>query len=401
MGYVGKCFDEKNVHIPYAELTPEEKSVLSEKLLKEQQYIPVFFSEDDAAAHYEGYCKTELWPMFHYLLEDFKEHITTQKRNWDGYVKVNQYFAKAVADVYQPGDYIWVHDYHLMLVPENVAQTNPCSEIFRCLPTRKEILNGVLASNLIGLQTYAYARHFTSTCTRVLGLESAPEGIDYHGSIVAVMIFPIGIDVAVCEAHRESEAVLSKIKSLKEIYPGKKIIFGRDKIDQATGLLQKFKTFELFLQKYPEWQGKVVLVQVSSSPQSLPTLEKKISEVVSRINTTFGSLEFVPVHHFQQVIAREEYYGLLSIADVALITSVRDGMNTTSHEFVICQRGNYSPLILSEFTGTAGSLKEAMLVNPFDFSGVAESIHHALSLSQEKKVTMHNVSNPRVVFNPL
>lgn len=200
-------------------------------------------------------------------------------------------------------------------------------------------------------------------------MEASLQSRYFPSALMLLSVKPIGTELlGNFWLARESEAVLSKIKSLKEIYPGKKIIFGRDKIDQATGLLQKFKTFELFLQKYPEWQGKVVLVQVSSSPQSLPTLEKKISEVVSRINTTFGSLEFVPVHHFQQVIAREEYYGLLSIADVALITSVRDGMNTTSHEFVICQRSNYSPLILSEFTGTAGSLKEAMLVNPFDFS---------------------------------
>ncbi|KAI0240017.1 hypothetical protein L0F63_001464 [Massospora cicadina] len=348
LGYVGRCLDENDATLCHNDLSDEDKSTLSTRLQGEHKYIPVF-SEEEAAAHYEGYCKT-----------------------------------------------VWVHDYHLMLVPEMVRKLVPEARIgfflhapfpsSENLSARKEILNGVLASNLIGLQVTLTPTHaiFSSTCTRVLGLESAPEGIDYFGNIIAVEVFPIGIDVAVCEAHRESDAVLAKIKSLKEIYPGKKIIFGRDKIDQATGLLQKFKTFELFLQRYPEWQGKVVLVQVSSSPQSLPALEKKIAEV------------FVPVHHFQHLIAREEYYGLLSIADVALITSVRDGMNTTSHEFVICQRDNFSPLILSEFTGTAGSLKEAMLVNPFDYSGVAETIHRALSLSYDAKAEMHSQLYKRV-----
>lgn len=409
MGYVGRCLGTDGKPIPLVEVEEKERIALKDVLIKEKGYIPVFFSEEEATAHYEGYCKTELWPMFHYMLEDFKEDITTQRKHWEGYVKVNQHFANAVAEFYKPGDLIWVHDYHLMLVPEMVRKLIPCtkigfflhapfpsSEIFRCLPTRKEVLKGILAANLIGLQTYAYARHFSSTCTRVLGLESAPEGIDYHGSIVTVEVFPIGIDVEFCEKQRQSEAVLAKIKSLKEIYPGKKIIFGRDKLDQATGVLQKFKTFEHFLQKYPEWQGKVVLVQVSSSPQSLPNLEKKISEVVSRINATYGSLEFVPVHHFQHLIAREEYYGLLSIADVGLITSVRDGMNTTSHQFIICQSGNYSPLILSEFTGTAGALKDSIQVNPFNSSGAADAINEALTLSQEQKIIMHNELYKRV-----
>ncbi|KAI0239640.1 hypothetical protein L0F63_002773 [Massospora cicadina] len=232
-----------------------------------------------------------------------------------------------------------------MLVPEMVRKLVPearigfflhapfpSSEIFRCLPTRKEILNGVLASNLIGLQTYAYARHFSSTCTRVLGLESAPEGI---------VTF---LETSWSKCHRESDAVLAKIKSSS----------GRDKIDQATGLLQKFKTLRALPPEIPRMarQGRPRAGFVLPAEPSLPS--RKESPRWCPISTTFGSLE-LSVHHFQHLIAGK-YYGLLSIADVALITSVRDGMNTTSHEFVICQRDNFSPLILSEFTGTAGSL---------------------------------------------
>ncbi|KAI9294220.1 hypothetical protein K502DRAFT_292604 [Neoconidiobolus thromboides FSU 785] len=385
------------------------KEELKNKLVSQKKYIPVFFSEEEASNHYEGYCKSELWPMFHYLLEDMRVDMKIQKEHWEGYVNVNQHFADSIIQFYQPGDFIWIHDYHLMLVPEMIRKAIPdanigfflhapfpSSEIFRCLPRRKEILKGILSSNLVGLQTYSYARHFISTCTRVLGLEPAPEGIDYKGSIITVDVFPIGVDAKVSELHRASFGVQHKINSLKELYSGKKVIFGRDKLDQATGVLQKFKTYELFLQKYPEWQGKVVLVQVSSTLHSLPNLEKKISEIVTRINSRFGSLEYSPVHHFQHSIEREEYYGLLSMADVALITSVRDGMNTTSHEFILCQKGNYSPLILSEFTGTAGSLEEAILVNPFDYSGVADALNDALTLSHEKKVEVHNALYKRV-----
>ena len=139
-------------------------------------------------------------------------------------------------------------------------------------------------------------------------------------------------------------------------------------MDHIKGVQHKLNAYERFLRLYPDWQNKVVLIQVTSpSQRECIKLESKVSELVSKINGEFGSLEFAPVHHYHQNLEQEEYYALLSVADLALITSVRDGMNTTSHEFVVCQQENQSPLILSEFTGTAGSLSAAILVNPWDY----------------------------------
>jgi trehalose 6-phosphate synthase/phosphatase len=152
------------------------------------------------------------------------------------------------------------------------------------------------------------------------------------------------------------------------MYAGKYIIFGRDKLDHMKGIKHKLAAFEKFLFMYPEFQNKVVLIQVTApSHKENPKLESKVSELVSRINGNFGSLEFVPVHHYHQHLEIDDYFALMSAADIGLITSTRDGMNTTSHEFVICQEQNHGSLILSEFTGTAGSLSAALLVNPWDY----------------------------------
>lgn len=213
------------------------------------------------------------------------------------------------------------------------------------------------------------------------------------GSTVWVGTFPIGIDAERVERQRKAPGVLPKMDAIRKTYKGKRIIVGRDKLDLVKGVQQKLQAFEKFLNDYPDMQGEVVLIQVTSPPLvENPKLEAKIAELVAHINGTYGSLNFTPVHHYHQHIDRDEYYALLSVADIGLITSVRDGMNTTSLEYIMCQQENHGPLILSEFTGTAGSLSGAMMVNPWDYQGVAKVIYDALHLSEADKLVRHNVS---------
>ncbi|KAG0034895.1 threalose-6-phosphate phosphatase [Podila clonocystis] len=352
-----------------------------------------------------------LWPLFHYILWDEATDGRIEKKNWDDYVFVNQQFADAIVEQYQPGDIVWIHDYHLLLVPHMLRQKLPSaaigvfihapfpsSEIFRCLPKRVEILNGLLGANQIGFQTYSYARHFISCCTRVNGYESTPRGVDAMGSTVWVGTFPIGIDAERVERQRKAPGVLPKMDAIRKTYKGKRIIVGRDKLDLVKGVQQKLQAFEKFLNDYPDMQGEVVLIQVTSPPLvENPKLEAKIAELVAHINGTYGSLNFTPVHHYHQHIDRDEYYALLSVADIGLITSVRDGMNTTSLEYIMCQQENHGPLILSEFTGTAGSLSGAMMVNPWDYQGVAKVIYDALHLSEADKLIRHNQLHKHVL----
>lgn len=245
---------------------------------------------------------------------------------------------------------------------------------------------GILGANVVAFQTYNYARHFASNCIRILGYEYSPSGILGNGILVQIEIFPIGIDVERTRYHCHRPGVAPKAKAIRERYAGKKIIIGRDKLDPVKGVLQKLEAFETFLTDFPEWREKVVLIQVTSPGVLGATeLENKASEIVARINSRFGSLEFSPANLFNQHIDRDEYYALLEVADIGLVTPIIDGMNTASFEYVVAQEEHHSPLILSEFTGTANSMGAAVIVNPWDCKEVARAIGECLSMSEEEK----------------
>ncbi|KAF2807930.1 uncharacterized protein BDZ99DRAFT_420584 [Mytilinidion resinicola] len=365
------------------------------------------------------YAEHELYTLFHYKQNEPADGRAV-RRYWADYYRMNKLFADRILEIYKPGDIIVIHDYYLLLLPSLLRQRLPSvyigfflhipfpsSEFYRCLSRRKEILEGVLGANMIGFQSYSYSRHFSSCCTRILGFDSSSAGVDAYGAHVAVDVFPIGIAAASTQRQAFGDPLIEeKIKGIRELYAGKKIIVGRDRLDSVRGVAQKLQAFEMFLERYPEWHDKVVLIQVTSPSHLQEDQEdadnrfvNKIADLVARINGTYGSLSFAPVQHFPQYLSREEYFALLRVADVGLITSVRDGMNTTSLEYVICQKGNNGPLILSEFSGTAGSLGNAIHINPWDLGGVAEAINEALTMpmdlrkEHQEKLYKHVVTN--------
>ncbi|KAI8096964.1 glycosyltransferase family 20-domain-containing protein [Halteromyces radiatus] len=382
--------------MPLDEIRPEHRDGLSQLLKLRHGMIPIFLKNEQAFGHYEGYCKQVLWPLFHYVIWNGS---IDESQYWDDYVAVNQAFAQTIADNYEPGDIVWIQDYHLLLVPQILRDLKPLariglfihtpfpsSEMFRCLPHRREILDGILGSNLVGFQTYNYARHFASNCTRIMGYECSPLGVETRVDTVGLGTFPIGIDVERTRQNCHRPNVAPKVKAIREKYLGKYIIVGRDKLDPMKGVLQKLEAFEKFLYDYPEWQDKVVLIQVTSPGViKSPKMEAKVAETVNRINTQFGSIEFTPVNHYHQHIDRDEFYALLISADVALVTPICDGMNTTSFEYVVAQEERHGPLILSEFTGTARSMGAALIVNPWDYSWVSSAINECLIMSDEDK----------------
>ena len=355
------------------------------------------------------YAEHDLYTLFHY-----KQHEPSDGRaeraQWADYYRMNQKFANKIIEVYRPGDIVVVHDYYLMLLPSMLRQRVPgmyisfflhspfpSSEFLRCLPRRKEVLEGILGSNLVGFQSYSYSRHFLSCCTRILGFPSDTLGIDAYGTRVQVGVFPIGIDAAKVETFAWADGVNEKYATLKKMYEGKKIIVGRDRLDSVRGVAQKLQAFERFLEMYPEWREKVVLIQVTS-PTSVQAekedpenkIASRVNELVMKINGHYGSLGFSPVQHYPQYLHQDEYFALLRAGDIGLITSVRDGMNTTSLEYIVCQKESHGPLILSEFSGTAGSLGDAIHINPWDLSGVAEKINSALTTSDEARLDMQS-----------
>ena len=416
---------KESVQLPpnAVELSKADRQELASQLIRDPggKIVPVWLhdeSEDKKdkviftdQARWRRYAEHELYTLFHY-----KQHEPTdgrsEKKSWADYCRMNQRFADSIVEIYKPGDIVWIHDHHLLLLPNLLRQRIPniyigfflhipfpSSEFMRCLSRRKEILTGALGSNMIGFQNYSYSRHFSSCCTRILGFDSLPAGVDAYGAHIAIDVFPIGIDAeAVAKSAYGDHSIDAKVQRIRQQYPGQKIIVGRDRLDTVRGVAQKLQAYDMFLERYPQWRGKVVLIQVTSptsieeeKEDSSNKISNKISDLVSKINGLYGGLEYTPVFHFSQYLSRDEYFALLRIADVGLITSVRDGMNTTSLEYVLCQREHHGPLILSEFSGTAGSLHQAIHINPWNLGGVAEAINKALTMSSQEKEDQHRL----------
>ncbi|KAK0203723.1 trehalose 6-phosphate phosphatase [Desarmillaria ectypa] len=406
-----------NEHIPENTISESDKQALDEALRtyqpkesdpdddKKTVYVPVWLDDKVAHGHYDGYCKQILWPLFHYLLwQDVATEYASADSHYPAYAAANAAFSRRISEVYRPGDLIWVHDYHLLLLPRLIRELVPdavlglfvhtpfpSSEVYRCLPRRKEILDGMLGANLVCFQTYSYSRHFISTCIRVCGYETTHRGIDVEGHVTSVMHCPVGIDAERVARDIQRPGILPKLEALQTLYEGKKIIVGRDKLDVVNGVLQKLRAFEKLLQDYPEWIGNVVMIQVTSPALTdSPKLERQVSELVAHINGEYGSLDFIPVHHYHQTLKKDEFYALLSVADLAVITPLRDGMNTTSMEFVIAQeRTKHSPSVLSEFMGISKHMSEALQVNPWNLGDVAAAINKGLLMGEAEKLQRH------------
>ena len=368
-------------------------------------------------ARWRKYAEEELYAIFHYQQIEPANGFAAQQA-WGDYLNLNKAFAEQLLEIYRPGDIVLIHDFYLLLLPHMLRRRLPkahigfylhipfpSSEIYRCLSHRKEILEGMLGANVIGFQSHSYSHYFSSCCTLILDHKSSSTGVETQNGHVTIETVPMGIDTVATQKYAfGSSAVREKIDRLRDTYAGKIIIIGRDHLDSAQGVVQKLQAFELFLDRYTQWQGKVVLLQVTSPNHRIASrrdqdkkIINQISELVSRINGSFGSLSFAPVHYFPQTFATEEYYALLRIADIGLITSVRDGINTTGLEYVICQDGNQGPLIISEFSGTAGSLGSAIHINPWDVGGVSDAINHALQLSQEERLKRYKKLYQNVV----
>ncbi|SMR54744.1 unnamed protein product [Zymoseptoria tritici ST99CH_1E4] len=390
---------------PGVQLPEDEIPHVKQRLNDEFSATPIFMSDDLSDRHYNGFSNSILWPLFHY----HPGEITFDESAWDGYVEANRLFAKEIAKDVQDNDLVWVHDYHLMLLPAMLREEInkgpnkrknvklgfflhtpfPSSEIYRILPVRNEILQGVLHCDLIGFHTYDYARHFLSSCARILGLATTPNGVEFQNKLISVGAFPIGIDPEKFVSGLQQESVVRRVEALKKKFEGVKIIVGVDRLDYIKGVPQKLHALEVFLTEHPEWIGKVVLVQVAvpsrQDVEEYQNLRAVVNELVGRINGKFGTIEFMPIHFMHKSVSFDELAALYSISDVCLVSSTRDGMNLVSYEYIACQRERHGVLILSEFTGAAQSLNGALVVNPWNTEELADAIHDAVTMGDEQR----------------
>ncbi|KAI6245882.1 Alpha,alpha-trehalose-phosphate synthase [Erysiphe necator] len=386
---------------PGLEVPEAEAEQMAKRLSEDYEAVPVFIDEELADRHYNGFSNSILWPLFHY----HPGEITFDELSWKAYIEVNRLFAKVVAQDVQDGDLIWVHDYHLMLLPEMLRKEIsskkdvkigfflhtpfPSSEIYRILPVRQELLKSVLHCDLIGFHTYDYARHFLSSCSRILASQTTPNGVEHNGKHITVAAFPIGIDPEKFVEGLQKKSIQDRIAVLERKFEGVKLIVGVDRLDYIKGIPQKFHALEVFLTEHPEWIGKIVLVQVAipsrQDVEEYQNLQTVVNELVGRINGKFGTIEFMPIHFLHQSVNFEELTALYAVSDACLVSSTRDGMNLVSYEYIATQRKRHGVMILSEFTGAAQSLNGALIVNPWSTEELAQAIHKAVTMSPEQR----------------
>lgn len=377
--------------------------------LKVRRCVPVFLRPEVADDYYNGFCNNVLWPLLHYVPVPI-EGIEKASKEWAGYAEANALFAKAVLSVYRPGDFVWVHDYHLMLLPTILRQARPgmrigffshvpfpSSEVYRVLPCRRELLGGVLQSDLIGFQTHDYVRHFRNTAVRSLGAAATARGLRRMGHVAQLGAFPIGINPDRFLKCLETPACKALIRRFREMYRGQKVILGVDRLDYIKGIPLKIKAFDRFFADNPKWIGKAVLIQIAVPSRGKVSEYKKLKrathELVGRVNGKYSELGSgsVPIHYLDKAIPFVQLCALYHIADSLIVTSVRDGMNLVSFEYVVCQRERHGVLILSEFAGAAQSLGAGCVrINPWDIPQTARAIKYALELGEDDRKRFHD-----------
>ncbi|KAI9924655.1 hypothetical protein ASPWEDRAFT_110102 [Aspergillus wentii DTO 134E9] len=390
--------------MPTDSLKDETCASISETLEDEFESITVFPSDSEFEGHYTHFCRAVLWPAFHYQMQESPRHTEYDDYSWKQYLKVNEAFANTIAAHWKPGDSIWVHDYHLLLLPSLLREklpnaeigffmhaAFPSSEVFRCLNARNALLEGLLGADLVGFQTDEYCHHFLQTCSRLLSLEVTIDGVRLNKRFVNVKRIPFGIDTKALDELRQSTEVKDWVSNICTRYRGKRLIVARDRLDAPGGIKQKLLAYELFLKRNRKWRENVVLIQVASSASELPELEAQVSKIAMRINSIYSTLTHQPLVLLRQDISYSQFLALMSVAEIFMVTSLREGMNLTSHDYLHYQDGKltlqrHGSLILSEFTGSASIFSgHELLVNPWDYREVADTINKALEMSPEQK----------------
>lgn len=366
---------------------------------KEDGMAPVFLSHDDLELYYEGFSNKTVWPHFHY----FTQFTNYNDEYWARYKEVNQRFADAVAEEVQEDDMIWVHDYQLMLVPGMLRERFPNNsigfflhipfpsyEIFRTLPWRKELLEGVLGADLVGFHTFGYMRHFLSATYRIIGIEHNLGKLTLKGRSINVDVFPMGIDYNKFAHPKVDDHPSDEVKYIEKYSHKSKLILSIDRLDYSKGIPERVKAYEQFLKKNTQYQGKVTLIMMvvpsRAGVEQYQQLKEEIDELVGRINAAYGTFEWIPIRYYYRSFPFASLSAMYKAAHIALITPLRDGMNLVAKEFIASKQGDHAGvLIISEMAGAANELAEAIIINPNDSNDIESALIEALEMPFEEQ----------------
>ncbi len=394
------------------EHSQKRQAILSE-WAKTDHCFAVDLPKDVAAGFYEGYANQTLWPVFH----NFPSQLKFDAKHWESYVEANRIFCEAVVNHYRPNDLIWVHDYHLMLLPQMLRERLPdaavgfflhipfpSSEVFPVLPRREELLEGLLGADLLAFQTHTHLQQFRAALLRVLGMESKIAEVALGSRPVRLEALPIGI------APEEYAGLLnSDVKTAKQYsdwlqrYRGRKVLLAVDRLDYTKGVPERLRAYAHLLRSASELKEKVVLIQIAvPTREGIDTyqeLRTEVNRLVGEINGQLGTPDWTPLVYINRSIERSELVALYKLADVLWVGSLRDGMNLVAKEYVACKPDGDGVLVLSEFAGAAAEMGEALLINPFDDERTAATINRALAMDEQERNLRMTALHNRVVRN--
>lgn len=372
---------------------------------------PVYLSKDDAQGFYDGFSNEIIWPLFH----DLQLLCNFNPDYWTYYQQVNEKFAETILQNSNHNDYVWVHDYHLMLLGQKLRQKGftsalgfflhipfPPMDIFIKLPWRFELIRALLEFDLIGFQTMRDRRNFIH-CVRMLlkdvriETKSGMHVCHLQDREVRVGSFPISIDYKNWAALASSKEVEQGAWRVHESYPEQKMVFSVDRLDHTKGIPFRLEAIRYFLKRHPELHQKATFIQVVvPSRVEIPKyhqLKIEIDRLVGEINSEFSKESWVPIHHHFRSLTPQDLVSYYRTSEVGFVSPIQDGMNLVAKEYVACNIDESGVLILSEFAGAASQLHEgALLVNPYDIAGVSEAIYKALTMPDaEKKKRMRKM----------
>lgn len=379
-------------------LNEEDKQIITGDCWDKFRSIPVFISPEMNDKSYNGFCNAILWPTFH----SFPDDVCFSYPEYEAYKQYNQIFTDKILETAEDDDIVWVHDYHLMLVPEMLKKIKPSLKVMFflhiafCEPhllypltCRKEIIRGVGESDVIAFHMPEYALNFREA--------AKIEGINTEGKIKAI---PIGIDPEMFRKCLKEEATIKKMAEFRERFAGKRIVLGVDRTDYIKGLPHKMKGFQRFLQRNSEMIDKVVLLQIAipsrQEVKEYMSYTMKVCEIVSETNGIAGSIESTPIHFLFNSVSFNELCAIYAVSDVMLITSITDGMNLVALEYVACQDENNGVVVLSKFAGASATLQGCIEHNPANTEEIAEAIESSLALSKEERKARHEQNRRNV-----
>jgi trehalose 6-phosphate synthase/phosphatase len=391
---------------------PEEfKEPVQREALSQCGAYPVFLSAKEMEQFYWGFCNNTLWPLFHY----FPSYAVYEEEFWQTYRRVNEKFRDALLGFVQPNDIVWIQDYHLMLLPrllrEKAPQIQvgfflhipfPSFEIFRLLPPRwrSDILKGILGADLVGFHTYEYMQHFLHSVLLILGYEHHMGSFSLPDHMAKVETYPMGIDFQKFFETSTSPETQQERTHLQKILSGFRTALSVDRLDYTKGILHRLEGYELFLEKYPEYRGKLILIMVvvpsRIGVRHYELMKGQIEERIGRINGKYGSIEWTPIIYQYRRLTLHPLSALYSMSDIALVTPLRDGMNLIAKEYVASRTDRTGILILSEMAGAAKELGEAIIINPNDYGELADALKEALEMPREEQERRNTIMQERL-----